>query len=494
MHYLGIDLGSSSVKVCLADANGKEIASAKAPIDGEMEIISTSSGFAEQNPEDWWAMLTHGIKQLKEQGHNLANVKAIGIAYQMHGLVAMNDSFIPLRPAIIWCDSRAIPLGEKAFQEIGEEKALKKLLNSPGNFTAAKLAWVKNNEPDIYNKIAFIGLPGDWLAARLTGQLNATVSGLSEGIFIDHSTGQISNDVLNAFSIDKNFIKQPGESFRRFGKVLPTWCDEFGFNADAEVCYVAGDQPNNAFSLSAINPGEVAINAGTSGVLYAVSETPVVDMQQRVNTFAHVTHTTNKPSFGVLACVNGTGIQYSWLRHMLANNGDLSFIDLNNLAKTAPPGCDGLHVFSFGNGAERILNNRNIGASFTNINFHKHGPQHLIRAAQEGIAFSLVYCIEIFKEIGIEIKVLKAGSANLFNSPLFRQIVADTSGIPVEVINADGALGAARGAMVGSQAIDIKTIGSEMIQTVARVEPSENTQLYRQIYNEWLGELQHQLQ
>ncbi|MFZ9982735.1 MAG: xylulokinase, partial [Cyclobacteriaceae bacterium] len=445
---LGLDIGSSSVKAALVDdRSGKTIAMAMAPAT-EMKIDSPFPGWAEQDPVSWWNYTVEAIQQLKSN-HSavVASVKAIGISYQMHGLVAVDENNLPVRPSIIWCDSRAVKTGAQADKALGHEWCLEHLLNSPGNFTASKLAWVKENEPHIFSRIKKIMLPGDYIALRLTAELCTTDTGLSEGVFWDFIEGKPSQKLLSHYGFDSDLLAPVSPVFSIQGKVTAEVSQLTGIPAGTPVSYRAGDQPNNAFSLNVLHPGETAATAGTSGVIYSITERNVSDPQSRVNTFLHVSHTSDLQRNGVLLCINGTGILNSWLRRTL---GGLSYEDMNQLAGGVPVGSDGLQFYPFGNGAERVLGNKNPGASMLNLDLNRHGQAHLLRAAQEGIVFSMFYGFEVLRQMGVETTVVRAGRANMFLSPLFREAFVNTLQVPLELYDTNGAVGAAIGAGVGA--------------------------------------------
>ena len=450
MYLLGIDIGSSSVKASILNGETGEIAGTSFYPKNEMTIVAKQSGWAEQQPELWWENLKLAILEAKSLAKiSGEEIVAIGISYQMHGLVIVDKQQNVLRPSIIWCDSRATEIGNKAFNEIGNEKCLNALLNSPGNFTASKLKWVKENEPSVYAKIDKIMLPGDYIAMRLTGEIRTTASGLSEGMFWDFRKNEVSELVLNYYGFGKELIPELVDTFGIQGHVSARMAGELGLKAGTPVSYRAGDQPNNALSLNVLNPGEIATTAGTSGVVYGVSGDVKYDPQSRVNTFAHVNHSAAESRLGVLLCINGTGILNSWLNKYVGNKA-FSYEEMNKKAGEIAIGSEGLSILPFGNGAERVLGNKNIGAQISGIGFNIHTDAHLFRAAQEGIVFSFKYGMEIMEQIGIHAKVIRAGKANMFLSPVFRETLAGVSGATIELYNTDGSVGAARGAGIGS--------------------------------------------
>ena len=450
MYLLGYDIGSSSVKASLVNAEtGKCVSSAFFP-KTEAAIIAVKPGWAEQNPESWWENLKLATQAvMNESGANAGEIKAIGISYQMHGLVCVDKDQNVLRPSIIWCDSRAVPYGQKAFETLGEEKCLSHLLNSPGNFTASKLAWIKENEPTIYERIYKIMLPGDYIAMKLSGEICTTVSGLSEGMFWDFKNNRVADFLMDYYGFDNSLIADIKPTFSEQGRVNAAAAKELGLKEGTPITYRAGDQPNNALSLNVLNPGEIAATGGTSGVVYGVNGKVNYDTLSRVNTFAHVNHTTEQTRLGVLLCINGVGILNSWIKRNIAPEG-INYNELNDLAATVPIGCDGLSILPFGNGAERMLQNKQIDCSVHGLNFNIHTKAHMARAAQEGIVFAFKYGMDIMNEMGIDIQVIRAGNANLFLSPIFRDALAGVTGTVIELYDTNGAVGAAKGAGMGA--------------------------------------------
>lgn len=490
MYLLGYDIGTSSVKASIVDAQtGQTVASAQYP-DAEAPITSKQAGWAEQEPEMWWDELKQATKRVAEKAGSLADVAAIGISYQMHGLVCVDKAGKPLRPSIIWCDGRAVPYGNAAFEAIGGDKCLEHLLNSPGNFTAAKLAWVKENEPDVFAKIDKIMLPGDYIAMRLSGgDKKTTVSGLSEGMFWDFKNNEVSKDVLNYFGFSENLIAEIVPTFSVQSTVCQAIADELGIPVGTPISYRGGDQPNNALSLNVMKPGEIAATGGTSGVVYGVLGEVNYDKLSRVNTFAHVNHGEGGATrLGVLLCINGTGILNAWMRRTVAPEG-MSYPEMNDLAETAPVGADGLTVIPFGNGAERVLQNENVGASIHGINFNIHKKAFLIRAAHEGIAFSFAYGMQIMKDMGMEISTIKAGHANMFLSPLFCRTLASVTGATIELYETDGSVGAAYGAGIGAGIYKDSDEAFKTLNHMATIKPEADCAPYKAAYDLWVKRL-----
>ena len=487
---LGFDVGSSSVKASLVNADtGVCVASAFYP-EKEAPILAVKAGWAEQDPQMWWDNAKLSLKKVMDMAQVKGNdIKAIGISYQMHGLVCVDKSLNVLRPSIIWCDSRAVPYGEKAFGEIGHEQCLSHLLNSPGNFTAAKLAWVKHNEPQIFEQIYKIMLPGDYLAMKLSGVVNTTVSGLSEGMFWDFKEKKPAAFLLDYFGFDHSLIPDIVPTFSVQSEVSAEAAAELGLKPGTPISYRAGDQPNNALSLNVFNPGEIASTAGTSGVVYGVSGEVNYDPKSRVNTFAHVNYSQDTDRLGILLCINGTGILNAWMRRNVAPEGML-YDEMNRLMETVPVGCEGVSVIPFGNGAERVLENQQTDCSIHGINFNKHGKAHLLRAAQEGIVFSFCYGMEIMQQMGMEINKIHAGRANMFLSDIFRDTLAGVSGATIELYDTDGSVGAAKGAGMGCGFYKDHQEAFSTLKQLAVIEPdNSNRAAYLQAYTHWKSRL-----
>jgi len=491
MLLLGLDIGTSSVKASVMDAQTQLcIASAQYP-ETESAITSLQAGWAEQSPEMWWEHVQMAIVKLHSfKKYDPKDIAAIGIAYQMHGLVIVDKEQNVLRDSIIWCDSRAVDIGNKAFEAIGKEKCLEQLLNSPGNFTASKLAWVKQNEPAIYAKIDKVMLPGDFIAMKLTGSSTTSISALSEGVFWDFKHNELSKDVFNYYGLETSFIPVIQKVFAEHGRVSATIAATLLLKENIPVTYKAGDQPNNALSLNVLNPGEVAATAGTSGVIYAVSDQLTFDKDSRVNTFAHVNHTPEQKRLGVLLNINGTGILNRWLKNITGDK--FNYQQINDAVSTIKPGSEGLVILPFGNGAERMLNNKTVNAHLHHINFNIHSTAHLYRAAQEGIAFAFRYGLDIMRTNGIDPQVIRAGKANMFLSKVFAESFVNATGVAVELYDCDGSVGAAIGAGWGSGVYVSAEEAFSQFKPIEKIEP-QNTSLSNSLYEQWKTELQKQL-
>ncbi len=492
MYLLGYDIGSSSIKAALVSIEtGEKVAVVQSPAK-EMDILAPKTGWAEQAPETWWNNVCLATKELLNKTDvKPAEIKGIGIAYQMHGLVLVDKNQQVLRPSIIWCDSRAVDIGNQAFTEIGEEKCLSNLLNSPGNFTASKLKWVQNEEPRVYEKIHKFMLPGEYIAMKFTGEILTTPAGLSEGIFWDFNKNEVAGFLLDYFGFSREMIPDIVSTFSLQGRLTKQAAEEAGLAEGIPVAYRAGDQPNNALSLNVLNPGEVAATGGTSGVVYGVVDRPYFDPQSRVNGFVHVNHEALNPRFGILLCINGAGIQYSWVRQQLTSG--MAYTDMEIQAASVPPGSEGLRILPFGNGAERMLGNKEPGSTINNLHFTRHTHAHVYRATLEGIAFSFVYGMGILNEMGLNAQIIRVGNDNLFQSAVFSNTIANLIGSKIEVLETTGAVGAAKAAGVATgfwSSIEEAVKGGKVLLTY---EPTNANGVYREAYQAWTNDLKNVL-
>ena len=490
-YLLGLDVGSSSVKASLVDVATGEMAGTAFWPQSEAPIKALKTGWAEQSPQMWWDNMKTALgKAMQQAGAKGSEVKAVGISYQMHGLVCVDKNGEALRDSIIWCDSRAVPYGEKAFREVGETWCLEHLLNSPGNFTAAKLAWVKENEPELFSKIHKIMLPGDYISMRLSGEMNTTIGGLSEGMMWDFKERCTAAKLLDYYGVPAEMIPEVVPTFSVQAQVSKAAAEELGLEAGTPISYRAGDQPNNAVSLNVFNPGEIASTAGTSGVVYGVLGEVRYDTKSRVNTFAHVNYTKDLTRLGVLLCINGTGILNAWMRRTVAPEG-ISYAEMNEMMAAIPVGSEGVSVVPFGNGAERVLENREVGCSVNGVNFNKHTKAHLMRAAQEGIVFSFCYGMEVMREMGMDIRTIHAGRANMFLSDIFRKTLASVSGATIELYDTDGSVGAAKGAGIGCGIYKDNKEAFSTLKRLDEIQPETGSE-YQEAYQRWKQVLEKQ--
>ncbi len=482
MYSIGYDIGSSSIKGALVNLNTGESIQAQYP-DQEMTINSPQSNWAEQHPQTWWTAVHKVTEKLLTNFKHNDQIQYIGIAYQMHGLVAVDNHHQVIRPAIIWCDSRAIKTGKKITQQMGKPFCQENYLNTPGNFTLSKLKWIKDNEPKNFEKIHKIMLPGDYIAWKLTGDMTTTIPGLSEGIMWNFKTHRLASEMLSKLDIPQNIFPPIVKTFTNQNRISKEFSEQYGLPENVSVCYRAGDQPNNAFSLNVLNPGEVATTAGTSGVVYGISKQLTHDTKSRVNTFAHVNHKQRDPRLGILLCINGCGISNAWIKKLTSQ---YNYDEMNKMAANIPIGSAGIHIYPFGNGAERMLENRTPGASIINLDYNQHTPVHLFRATQEAVAFSFSYGMKIMKEMGINLKIMRAGATNMFQSPVFRETLANINNSVIELYNTDGSIGAARGAGIGGGYYTSAKEAFSNLEQSQTIEPDpSNQQQYLEVFEKW---------
>lgn len=493
MYLLGYDIGSSSIKVSIVDADTQSSLGVCSYPKKEMGMISHQIGWAEQQPEEWWKHACDATKDLlSSTGIDPTKIKSIGISYQMHGLVCVDKDQNVIRPSIIWCDSRSVDIGNDAFESLGEEFCYNHYLNSPGNFTASKLAWVKNNEPKKFAQIDKVMLPGDFIAMKMTGEICSTISGMSEGIFWDFKNKSIAKDLLDKYGISEDLIPELKDTFSDQGKLNTEGATALNLVEGIPISYRAGDQPNNALSLGVFEPGDVAGTGGTSGVVYAVTDKLIADHKNRVNSFAHVNYTASAQRVGVLLCINGAGSMYAWMRNNIASS-DIAYELMEKEASVISVGSDGLSVLPFGNGAERMFQNKNIGAQFCNLQLNRHTKAHMYRATLEGIAFAFVYGIEGMNEMGIDTSNLKVGNDNLFRSDIFSQTIANITQAPIRIVETTGATGAALGSGYGIGYYTELKDAFQNLKIEKTITPQPQNEAYVEAYNNWKLSLKNYL-
>lgn len=461
MYTLGLDIGSSSVKACLYDARSFRIVGTSTSPSHEMPITAPEPGWAEQDPEVWWHHTIVACDDLRARHPAAwATVKAIGIGYQMHGLVTLDAGDKPVRPAIIWCDSRAVETGNSITGLIGRQRLLDSNLNTPGNFTVSKMVWMMQNEPDNWSKVAIGMLPGDYIAYRLSGDKTTSKSGLSEMILWNFLTNEIDTLILNNYPSIRAILPKIVPNIGVATSISMESAEMLGLQDDVVLSYRSGDQPNNAFGLGVTEPGSVGINAGTSGVVYAVTDKPVVDVAETFNPFLHVNNNESQKRIGLLLCLNGCGIMNAQIRRLTKAS---SYEMMNEKADDVPLGSDGLQIFPFGNGAERMFGNRNLGASIHGWDLVRHNDAHFFSASLEGIAATLSYGIDHMRSLGVNINKIHAGRANLFLSPLFCELIAAIARVDVYLFESDGASAAAKGAAYGAGLINSTTQPADLL-------------------------------
>lgn len=440
MAFLGIDVGTSSVKVSIVGEDGVILASATAPASSERAINSPNPNWAEQNPEDWWEDAQQAILNLPLEAR--LQVEAIGIAYQMHGLVLVDSQFQPVRPSIIWCDGRNIQESQILAESLGLDALENRLLNKPGTLTLAKLAWVAEHEPETLAKAHTFGLPGDFIAYKLTGEWSTTKSGYSEMVGWDFGASIPFEEGFRKAGW-KLPLPEARPNLEEGAPIQKVIAEKLGLPPSARVTYRAGDQPNNAFGLGVLQQGETAISAGTSGVLYGIGDSSP-GLHEGINRFLHV-----NSQIGVLMCLNGVGSALAFARRTWFQNQ--SYEALSELASQAnPENCP--YFFPFGNGAERILSERAF-SGFTELDFNRHNLPELARSVFEGIAFAYRLGSEKMEKAGCLSKVVNGTESGLLKSSFFAQLLANELQVELILSEGDGSTAAARGAALGIKKI-----------------------------------------
>ncbi len=489
MYAIGYDIGSSSVKAALVNlSNGKTVDVVQYP-KVEMAITAPFPNWAEQDPKLWWDAVCKTSHELIDKNPGVRNeIKSIGISYQMHGLVLVDKNLKVLRPAIIWCDSRTNQIGKDLSKSLGEKYCFENLLNQPGNFTASKLKWVIENEPEVFKKTQKVLLPGDFIAMKLSGAVNTTVSGLSEGTFWDFKNHKVAEQLMNAINADTDVIPEVLDTFSEHGKISRKASKETGLPVNTPITYRAGDQPNNALSLGVFEPGDIAATGGTSGVVYGVTDLLLNGPNSGINSFAHVNHSKEHPRIGQLLCINGAGSQYAWIRNQLLGL-NTTYADMEKLISPIPIGSEGLRIIPFGNGAERMINNQQTGAQINNLQFNIHSKNHMIRSALEGIAFSFVYGIQLLSDLGINLKNIKVGNDNLFQSEIFSSTIVNLLNCEIQMQDTTGAIGAAlaSGKAIGAFSDLLEAFSHNQI--IKTYKAQNNHKAYYDAYEDWKKDL-----
>ena len=316
--------------------------------------------------------------------------------------------------------------------------------------------------------------------------MTTTKTGLSEGMLWDYKNNSVADFLLKYYEIDSSLIPKIVPTFGFQCKLNKKGSSECGLLEDIPIYYRAGDQPNNALSLNVLNPGEIAATAGTSGVVFAVTDNVKTNESERINNFLHV-NINNSISLGKLLCINGAGIQYAKLKNELNIN---SYDEMNKLSSVVEVGSKQLTYLPFGNGSERMLNNINVGSKMLNFDINIHKKEHVIRATLEGIAFAFVYGMQILINDGVKPKVIRAGNDNLFKSKVFGETISTLINTDIEIYETTGAFGAARAVDLRNR--DFNKFENNIIENdfLRTFSPQPNLNDYKNAYNLWVEKLE----
>ncbi|MCL2508983.1 MAG: xylulokinase [Oscillospiraceae bacterium] len=453
-YLLGLDIGTSGTKTVLFDFDGTAAASETV----EYPLYQPQNGWAEQNPDDWWNAAVSGVRAvIAKAGCMGADIAAVGLSGQMHGLVMLDKNGRVLRPSIIWCDQRTQAECEELNSVVGERRMIEITANPPmTGFTASKILWVRNNEPDIYDRCAHILLPKDYIRYKLTNEFATEVSDASGMQLMDVVNRCWSKELLGKINIDESLLPRMHESQDVTGGISAEAAAITGLKSGTIVVGGAGDNPAAAVGTGIVSAGSAFTTIGSSAVVYAVSDTPTIDMQGRVHTLC----ASVPGKWTVMSCTQGAGISLKWLRDtccaeeivQAGREGVDPYVIMDKIAAGVTPGADRLLFLPYLMGERSPHPDPDCRGVFFGLSA-RHTRANLIRAVMEGVAFSQRECVDVFRDMGVPIeRMTVCGGGG--RSPLWRQMLADLYGCPVSSLRADegGALGAAILAGVGAGA------------------------------------------
>ncbi len=469
MDFLGIDVGTGGSRAVLIDSSGAIVASATIE---HAPFASPEIGWAEQNPEDWRRASIEAIRQvLANENVNAEDIAAVGLSGQMHGAVFLDKFDKVLRPSIIWCDQRTENQCRELTEKIGAEKLIE-LVSNPAlpNFTLTKMLWVRENEPEIWRKVKCVLLPKDYVRFCLTGDKATDVSDASGTLMLDVRNRKWSKEILAASEIGESLLPELYESAEITGTISAECAAETGLLKGTPVVAGASDNAAGAIGMGIVRVGSVSATVGTSGVIFAVTDKPSIDLRGRIHTFCHAA--PNR--WHVTGVTQAAGLSLRWFRDNFSLNEN--YDDLTAESAKISVGADGLLWTPYLMGERTPHIDSNVRASLIGLTA-SHTKAHVVRAILEGVAFSLRDSLEIFKDLDIPIQTIKLGGGGA-RSSLWRQIQADVYGRAVEIVESDE--GAAYGAVLlaGVGAGRWKTIDQacgETIRVAEKIEPNDES-------------------
>ncbi len=475
--YLGLDVSTTGAKALLIDESGEVVSTATTPLP----LSTPRPLWSEQEPEAWWDGIVQAIgAALQEAGATGENVKAIGLTGQMHGLTLLDAEGEVLRPAILWNDQRTGAQCDEIRSRLGRER----LIQITGNdaltgFTAPKILWVREHEPEIYARTAQILLPKDYIRYRLTGEYGCDKAGGAGTILFDLEARDWSPEVLQALEISSELLPPTFEGPEVSSTVSAAAAALTGLKAGTPVVGGGGDQAAGAVGSGAVEPGIVSLVLGTSGVVFATTGAPFIEPEGRLHAFCHSVPETWH-LMGVMLAAAGS---LQWFRDTLAP--DLSFDELLAPAADLAAGAEGLLFLPYLTGERTPYPDPLARAGFVGLTL-RHGKPHMTRAVLEGVAFGLRDSMELVKEAGLgEIAQVRLSGGGA-KSPLWRQILADVLGQELVTINTTegAAFGAALLASVGAGAWpDVPTACKGIVKIVDRITPqTAQVTAYEQLY------------
>jgi xylulokinase len=484
---LGLDIGTSGVKALIMDEKAEKITTSTV----EYPLKTPKVNWAEQEPTDWWNGTVEAIKQvINKSSVDPKGIKGIGLSGQMHGLVALDKEYKVLRPAILWCDQRTGKQCQYITEKIGAERLID-LVSNPAltGFTAGKLIWVRENEPEIYEKIYKILLPKDYIRFRLTGEFATEVSDASGTLFLDVKKRKWSDELLDELDIDKDILPECFESSVVSGKVNTKASKETGLMEGTPVVGGGGDQAAQAVGTGIIKEGVISSTIGTSGVVFAASDEHHLDPGHTLHTFCHAV----KGKWHLMGVMLSAGGSLRWLRDTLFEDlkaeaekkGVDTYVLMEEKASDVPVGSEGLIFLPYLTGERAPYADPNARGVFFGLSL-RHTDGHFVRSVLEGVAFGLRDSLEVIKSLDISVKEIR-NSGGGAKSPFWRQIQADINGSPMTTINVTdgGALGVALLAGEGTGVYSsLEDACDAIIKVKSSTDPDkDNVEKYNDYYN-----------
>jgi xylulokinase len=473
MLLLGIDVGTGGSRAVVINETGRIVASAT--VEHE-PFASPQTGWAEQDPDDWWRASVAAIREVVSRDNvSPEEIAAVGLSGQMHGSVLLNDRDEIVRPALIWCDQRSDKQCEQLTQQIGAEQLIKLTCNPAlTGFTLPKMLWVRDNEPETWQQVRSVLLPKDYVRFRLTGDKATDVADASGTLLLNVAERKWSHEMLAASEIDASLLPTVFESPEITGTISTSAAELTGLRAGTPVVAGAGDQAGGAVGIGIVQPGAVSATIGTSGVVFAATNSPALDPKGRVHTFCHAI----PGRWHVMGVTQGAGLSMRWFRDQFgAGMGEGDPYDrMTEEAAQVESGSNGLLWAPYLMGERTPHLDPHARAALVGLTA-SHTRAHVIRAIMEGVAFSLRDSFEIFNEMQVPVETIRLGGGGA-RSALWRQIQADIYGRAVATVEAEegAAYGVAMLAGVGVQTWSSVDAACEaVVRTRDQVEPEANS-------------------
>jgi xylulokinase len=466
-YVLGIDVGTGGTRAVLVDRNGAIASSATCE---HVPFASPQTGWAEQDPHDWWKAAGSAIRAALANVQN-ADVVCVGLAGQMHGAVLLDENDEVLRPALIWCDQRTQPQCDWLNEKLGEQRIIELTCNPAlTNFTLTKLLWVRDHEPEVWKRFRRVLLPKDYVRFRLTGEHAMDVAEASGTLMFDVADRRWSEEMMASVGLPMTCLPKLFESPEICARLSHAGAAHAGLKPGTPVVAGAGDQAGGAVGMGIVRAGAVSATIGTSGVVFAATDTPAMDVRGRVHTFCHAV----PGRWHVMGVTQAAGLSLRWIRDLLKNSANLSYDQLTREAASVPAGSDGVLWSPYLMGERTPHLDPNARATLTGLAAN-HTRAHVVRAVLEGVAFSLKDTFSLFAEMKVPVSTIRVGGGGA-RSELWRQIQADVYGREVEILAAEegAAYGAALLAGVGAKFWSSVDEACEAVVNVQhRVKPNQ---------------------